>query len=125
MYALISPLNDNCVIQIEKTTTNLAEPFFWVECPDTCKPGMYYKNGEFVKYVPPPPIASENKNTAITLLKNTDWVTFPDVIDTTITPHLLNQAEFIEYRRQLRVISLDPKDGNIEWPVIPVEKWAK
>jgi hypothetical protein len=37
----------------------------------------------------------------------------------------LNQDEFIEYRRQLRIISLDPIDGNIDWPVIPVEKWVK
>ena len=68
MYALVSPGNDNLVVQIEEVTFDVAAPFFWVECPDTCKTGMYYIDGEFVTYVPPPPIAAENKNKAINLL---------------------------------------------------------
>jgi len=125
MWALISPLNDDRVVQIEKVTFLVAEPFFWVECPDSCKENMFYKNGEFVEYVPPPPDAYQNKSKAISLLTSTDWVTFPDVINTSIIPHLLNQDEFLEYRRLLRIITLDPVNGNIDWPVIPVEKWAK
>jgi hypothetical protein len=130
MFALVSPLDGNRVLQIETNTFLVAEPFFWVECPDSCKENMFYINGEFINYIPPsPPVplpnAYENKLKAISLLTATDWVTFPDVVNTSITPHLLNQDEFIEYRRQLRIISLDPIDGNIDWPVIPIEKWAK
>lgn len=126
MYALIYPSNNNNdVIDIRDTIVYVSEPFFWVECTDTCKIGMFYKNGEFFEYVPPPPNAAQNKSHAIYLLTSTDWVTFPDVINTSITPHLLNQDEFIEYRRQLRIISLDPVDGNLVWPIKPDEKWAK
>lgn len=116
---------ENRVSQIENDTFIVIEPYFWVECTETCKVGMIYKDGEFVNYTPPPPVADQNKSTAISLLIATDWVTFPDVVNTSITPHLLNQDEFIEYRRQLRTISLDPVDGNLVWPIKPDEKWAK
>jgi len=122
MYAVIDPSN-NRVIQIVETKNELVPPFFFVECPDDCKIGWYYQNGNFFDY--PPPTSTENKLKAISLLKETDWVTFPDVVDTSLTPHLLNQDEFIEYRRQLRAISVDPIDGYIDWPVIPDEKWKK
>ena len=129
MYAL---LYNDIVIDIKDTTYPVDKPQFWVECPDNCKKGLYYYVNEFYELIPPNlnvPLsnikASDNKSKAIYLLTSTDWVTFPDVINTSITPHLLNQDEFIEYRRRLRIISLDPVDGNIDWPVIPVEKWAK
>ena len=125
MYALVSPLDDYAVTDIKDIIYPIEEPYFWVECPDSCKLGLIYENGDFIKKTPPPPIAIQNKFTAISLLSATDWVTFPDVINISITPHLLNQDEFLEYRRQLRIISLDPVDGNINWPVIPDEKWAK
>ena len=125
MYALISPASNNCVIQIEEDRFDVAAPFFWVECPDTCKTGMIYINGEFVNYVPPPPVAMENKITAINLLKDTDWATYSDVVNTSETPHLINQNEFIEYRRKLRIISLNPTDGNLVWPIKPVEVWSE
>jgi hypothetical protein len=125
MYALVNSANNNRVIDINANIVPLPDPLFWIECPDTCKIGMFYINGEFVNYVPPPPVAMENKITAIKLLKDTDWATYSDVINTSIMPHLLNQDEFLEYRRLLRIISLDPVDGNMDWPVIPDEKWAK
>jgi hypothetical protein len=125
MYACVSIQDGNSVTDIKDITYNLPNLYFWVECPDNCRPGMIYKDGKFVEYVPPPPNADQNKLKAISLLTATDWVTFPDVLNTSIIPHLLNQDEFIEYRRQLRIISLDPIDGNIDWPVIPVEKWVK
>jgi hypothetical protein len=125
MYALVSPLDGNAITDVRDTTISVPSPYFWVECPDTCRLGMFYKNDEFVEYIPPPPNVYQNKSKAISLLTATDWVTFPDVINTSVTPHLLNQDEFLEYRRLLRIISLDPVDGNIDWPVIPVEKWAK
>jgi len=125
MYALVSPGNENLVVQIEEVTFDVAAPFFWVECPDTCKTGMYYIDGEFVTYVPPPPIAAENKNKAINLLKDTDWSTYSDVVNTSETPHLINQNEFIEYRRKVRIISLNPTDGNLVWPIKPIEIWSE
>jgi len=123
MYALLYPEKNNMVIKILDEICLVTPQFIFVECPDNCKPGWYYQDGNFFDY--PPPTSTENKLKAVSLLKETDWVTFPDVVDTSLTPHLLNQDEFIEYRRQLRAISVDPIDGYVNWPVIPNEKWAK
>lgn len=123
MYALLYPEKNNMVVKILDEICLVTPQFIFVECPDNCKVGWYYSDGNFFDSLPP--TSTENKLKAISLLKETDWVTFPDVVDTSLTPHLLNQDEFIEYRRQLRAISVDPKDGYIGWPVIPVEKWAK
>jgi hypothetical protein len=75
--------------------------------------------------LPAPPVAMENKITAINLLKDTDWSTYSDVVNKSETPHLINQDEFIEYRRKVRIISLNPTDGNLVWPVKPVEIWSE
>jgi|TARA_B100001142_G_C14101355_1_gene565351 hypothetical protein len=66
----------------------------------------------------------ENKRYAGTLLSESDWVTLADVIDETNTPHLTNYSEFIEYRRQLRTIFLNPLEGVIEWPTSPTAVWS-
>jgi len=124
MYALISPASNNCVIQIKDVTFQVDDRFFWVECPDTCKIGMYYIDGEFVNSVAPPPTAAQNKITAINLLKDTDWSTYSDVVNTSKTPHLINQDEFIEYRQNVRIISLNPTDGYLVWPIKPLEVWS-
>jgi hypothetical protein len=123
MYAIIDSSRNNIIIQIVADEMSSYGTYYSIECPDNCKIGWYYQNGKFFDY--PPPTSTENKLKAVSLLKETDWVTFPDVVDTSLTPHLLNQDEFIEYRRQLRAISVDPIDGYINWPVIPNEKWAK
>jgi len=73
---------------------------------------------------PLPPTAEENKQRAVALLKKTDWVNQPDVIDTSLTPHLLNHAEFITYRSSLRVIAVNPIAGILTWPIEPQEQWS-
>lgn len=123
MYAVIDLSQNHIVVQLLSIEVSSYGNYYCVECPDNCKRGMYYYDGNFFDY--PPPTSTENKLKAVSLLKETDWVTFPDVVNTSLTPHLLNQDEFIEYRRQLRAISVDPIDGYINWPVIPNEKWEK
>jgi len=123
MYAVIDLSQNHIVVQLLSIEVSSYGNYYCVECPDSCKRGMYYYDGNFFDY--PPPTSTENKLKAVSLLKETDWVTFPDVVNTSLTPHLLNQDEFIEYRRQLRAISVDPIDGYINWPVIPNEKWEK
>jgi len=73
----------------------------------------------------PSPIPSnENKAQADCLLLVTDWSTLADVVDETNTPHLTNYLEFREYRAQLRAISVNPPEGDIEWPVKPTAVWS-
>lgn len=91
---------------------------------DACVAGEY---GPVAEYVPPPPYvpsAEANKQQAIQLLQQTDWVNQPDVTNTSLNPHLLNQGDFLVYRSQLRAIAVNPTPGYLDWPVKPQEQWS-
>jgi hypothetical protein len=88
---------------------------------DACVAGDYGPVAEYVPYVP---TAEGNKQQAIQLLQATDWVNEPDVINTSLNPHLLNQGDFLVYRSQLRAIAVNPTAGNLDWPVKPQEQWS-
>jgi len=80
--------------------------------------------GNIAPYTPLIATAQENKYEASILLSQTDWVLQEDVVDVTLTPHLLNQSEFITYRAALREIAVNPVDGNISFPVKPQAQWS-
>ena len=82
--------------------------------------------GEIINIPTPPyiPTAEENKQTAVSLLQQTDWVNQPDVRNTAVSPHLLNGAEFDTYRVAVRQYAVYPVEGNIDWPVMPEEQWS-
>lgn len=67
-----------------------------------------------------------NKDKAITLLYQTDWVEMPSVSDINRIPHLLNLEDFLKYRENLRkiVLSLDSLNNQIEWPILPSANWS-
>lgn len=78
---------------------------------------------------PPPPtpeeIQAQNKATASSLLAETDWTELPSVSDPTSNPHLLNKAEFVAYRDQLRAIAVNPPTTPVNpWPTKPTEQWS-
>jgi hypothetical protein len=76
--------------------------------------------------VPPsPPTAEQNKQTAITLLQQTDWTTIPDVSDPAKSnPYLSNVNDFVTYRNAVRQYAINPVLGDITWPAIPQEVWT-
>jgi hypothetical protein len=76
--------------------------------------------------VPPPPSTSEqNKQTAVTLLQQTDWTQIPSVSDPALSnPYLANKNAFDIYRNSVRQYALNPVAGNINWPVAPTEVWT-
>ena len=76
--------------------------------------------------VPPsPPTAEENKQTAVTLLQQTDWTQIPSVSDPALSnPYLANKNAFDIYRNAVRQYALNPVAGNITWPVAPTEVWT-
>lgn len=88
---------------------------------DECLEGKYGVIGEYVPYIP---TAEDNKQKALILLQQSDWVNQPDVIDTSLTPHLLNHADFIAYRSALRNIAVNPTAGEIIFPTKPQEQWS-
>lgn len=88
--------------------------------------GMY---GPIAAYTPPPPpippTAEQNKNKAIRLLSETDWTASEDVGNPQVAnPYLVNQAEFLAYRSQIREIAINPVEGFINWPTKPTEQWS-
>ncbi len=73
---------------------------------------------------PEPPTAEQNKQTALGLLAATDFTEIPSVSDPSSTPHLLNKADFVAYRDQVRIFAVYPVAGDITWPVKPTEQWS-
>lgn len=67
----------------------------------------------------------QNKQQASTLLYETDWTTIPDVANPELSnPYLVNTAEFVTYRNQLRQIAVYPPVTVDAWPTKPQEVWA-
>jgi hypothetical protein len=126
MKALISPLQENLVVQVEQNEFEVAKPLYWVDCPDTIVAYEYTYDGlNFVPYVPPAPTAEQNKQRATKLLYETDWTTIADVADPALSnPYLMNQSEFFAYRSQLRAIAVRPTAGALNWPIKPTEQWS-
>jgi hypothetical protein len=64
------------------------------------------------------------KEQASSLLYKTDWTTIPDVADPTKSnPYLMNQAEFIAYRSQVRQLAVNPV-ANPVFPPVPTSQWG-
>ncbi len=98
-----------------------------VEIPEGSSVGIGwgYVNGEFVAPPVPEPTAEENKATAVSLLKATDWTTIADVGNSqTANPYLANQAEFIAWRSEVRAIAVTPIAGELAiFDDMPQEEW--
>jgi hypothetical protein len=74
---------------------------------------------------PVPPTAKDNKDTATSLLLQTDWTTIPDVSDPTKSnPYLSNSNDFVTYRNAVRQYAVNPVAGDITWPTVPQEVWT-
>lgn len=127
MKALISPIQNNFVVQVENNEFEVGLPLYWVDCPDYIVAYEYiYNDGEFSPYIPTPPTAEENKQTAINILQQTDWTSIADIGNPQMSnPYLANQAEFINYRNAVRKYAVYPVEGNVDWPEAPQENWVK
>ena len=63
------------------------------------------------------------KKQAKMLLADTDWSEMPSVTDVTLTPHLLNVAEFAAYRAALRGFIINPV-ASPSFPTVPTAQWS-
>lgn len=91
-----------------------------VGCPDWVSVGMNINEPQPIFIIP----ASQNKSEAERRLAATDWVNQPDVYDPANTPHLTNRDAFIAYRAQIRVVVVNPVEGNLDWPTEPTAVWS-
>ena len=72
--------------------------------------------------------AQANKNAckaqATSILQATDWTSIADVGDPALAnPYLVNQADFISYRSQVRNLAVNPVENPV-WPTQPTEQWS-
>ena len=63
------------------------------------------------------------KKQASDLLYATDWTTIPDVANPENNPYLINQADFIAYRNQVRQLAVNPVVSPV-FPTKPTEQWS-
>lgn len=63
------------------------------------------------------------KKQASQLLYETDWTTIPDVANPENSPYLVNQADFIAWRNQVRALAVNPVADPI-FPTKPNEVWG-
>lgn len=116
------------VCDVVDATFPVSDAYEWKQHAETFDvyTGAWYWSDKPTEYVAPAPqpTAEQNKDRAVKLLQETDWVNQPDVINTSLNPHLLNQGDFLVYRSQLRAIAVNPTAGNLDWPVKPQEQWS-
>lgn len=65
-----------------------------------------------------------NETEAKQLLQDSDWADLASVRNTSLTPHLVNAADFDTYRLALRVIVIDPPVTVSQWPPRPTAVWS-
>jgi hypothetical protein len=65
----------------------------------------------------------ECKAKASALLYETDWTTIPDVSDSSQSPYLKNQSEFIAWRSQVRALAVNPVVNPV-FPPTPEAIWG-
>lgn len=115
------------IAQVADNEFPVSIPLYWIFCPDSTNASTDYydQDTQEIKQIPKYIItAAQNKNIAVRLLQNTDWVTLSDVDNPSLTPHLLNKTDFINYRTILRSIAVNPVGGDIDWPIKPTEQWS-
>jgi len=108
-------------------TFEVGQPLFWVECADNVVADQFWYDPQTQTIEPNPPYipnAKENNQTAIGLLQETDWATIADVSDSNLSnPYLSNAKEFIDYRNLIRLYTINPVAGNINWLIKPEPIW--
>lgn len=81
-----------------------------------------WDNADYLEKHPPAPsedqLIANCKEIARAWLQLTDYAALPDVAE-----RLLNQAEFISFRAEVRTLYLNPVPNPV-WPTLPTAQWA-
>jgi hypothetical protein len=131
MWAAINP-NDLNISDIVPDKYTSIYDIYWVEWADSpedfnkenIQKWSYTAEGIFVKK---PDINTDDINNskkmnitnAKVLIATTDWAVLPDVNLTETSKN-----NFITYREFLRNIIINPIEGHIDWPPIPIAEWT-
>ncbi|CAB4133891.1 Phage tail assembly chaperone protein [uncultured Caudovirales phage] len=129
MKALISPIEADriCEIVADDQTFPIAEPLFWVTCPNDCQTDWIYSNGQFYPPAPKPiidPNLTDEQKMALIVAERdkrliaSDWTQLADVI-------ALHSQSWIlawnTYRQELRDLPNTVDINNPLYPIPPLE----
>lgn len=90
---------------------------------DIAQPSKEACDNEIARQVQQEPLMACKQEASGRLYK-TDWTTIADVADPTKSnPYLMNQAEFIAYRSQVRALAVNPV-VNPTFPPVPTAQWG-
>lgn len=93
------------------------------QSPDIEQPSKQACDIEIARQTQDVPYAA-CKQQASALLYKTDWTTIADVADPTKSnPYLMNQAEFVAYRSQVRALAVNPVIDPV-FPTMPTAQWS-
>jgi hypothetical protein len=125
-YAVIE---NTLVTNVTISDADYAQSQGWVACADNVSIGWSYVNGQFVAPIPPTPtpaeVQAENKETATSLLQQTDWTCTVDITNPQYSnPYLTNQDAFLAYRSTVRNIAVNPPTTPATFPAQPQEIWS-
>ena len=90
--------------------------------PDITQPTKEACDAEIVKQDTDAPYQA-CKEQASGLLYSTDWTSIADVADPSNNPYLMNQAEFLTYRQQVRQLAVNPVIDPV-FPTVPTAQWS-
>lgn len=86
-----------------------------------------WNNADYAAKNPPAPTDEQLielcKAQAQQYLQETDWSEIPSVVDTTSPQYLLNSAEFVQYRIDVRAYVINPVINPV-WPTKPTAQWS-
>lgn len=125
----------DCIVKYEEINEEMpagispSDPYAHIQ--EIWTKGLAGDYGTIAEYSPPPPPpiivpnAQDNKQKAVRLLNESDWTATATIADPAVSnPYLMNQAEFLAYRSELREIAVNPQDGFLTWPTKPNEVWS-
>lgn len=116
MKALISPLENNRIVEIAEKEFPVAPPLYWVDCPDDCTTLYEYKDKKFIKPIENNLTLSDNeKLNLIRIERNarllaSDW--------TQLLDSQCDKKAWATYRQALR--DLPENITNIDNPIYPI-----
>ena len=124
MKALIEPQQNNRIAQVEsdEKVFPIAEPLYWIDCPDDCNTNWLFDNGNFIEpsTLLPPQLTDNEKLELIKIerdkrLTASDWTQFYDVV---ISHDEAWNKSWIDYRQTLR--DLPDNITDIDNPIYPI-----
>jgi hypothetical protein len=120
-YAIIE---NNKVTNITIASSEVASERGWILAPENAAIGWDYIDNNFINNIEKPNFAEINRQQAIKLLQETDWTELSSVSNSTNDIYLSNVNEFIEYRKIIRSIAVNPSNEEIIFSQKPEEVWS-